>query len=217
MSAIAALGVGYAREAAGPAIQQSLSSFRAAVGYNDLASGRAVTYEQNYLSTSPNAPGISVPAAQNDYHTTFRLSYAQALEVFNRRDWEHATAQERVTWWYELQLAARWNGIAMALPDGVPPNPAQGAVIGYDAFHYRTLALHSSTPAPLDSVIRAYYRSMVGDPFEAEKAEKELSFAWRRGRCGESKTVRTCCGRGITGARMTRSASAGSRHSTPTR
>lgn len=173
IGALAGAGIGVFREVSGPMLSQSLADFRTAVGWNDIAQGRAVTYRQQFDSTVRRL---------NDNFTPIRFNLSQAIQQFNQGPWGRADADAdlRRRLWNKLRSDLRWNGVDIGLQALFGGQGATGALDTPQATAWYRLIDMSSAAAPLSQVIHDYLRSEPLPAAERTVDERELRFNLQR-------------------------------------
>lgn len=165
--------LGTAHQLAGPVISQSLSEFRDAAGWNDLARSRAVLYRQNFGSTQRSL---------SDNFTPFRFNLDQALQSFNRWTWPQADGNEpaRERRWRKLAEQLRFNGIDASLTSFGAGDVTRAVGGTTDAHDWYRLIEMSSRAAPLEQTIHDYYRSLGQPEALRTVSQAELNYNLQR-------------------------------------
>ena len=170
----AGMAQGALRDLTGPIISQTMSEFRMAGGWNDVARARAILYRQQLNSTRRQL---------SDNFTPIRLSVEQAVLAFNQGRWSAADGdrEAQVRLWRRLQSNLRYAGVNIDISETVGGEDAQAGPAGVAAREWARLFEMSSHGPMLNQTLRDYYRSRWLDPDMRTVTEEELQFQLRRG------------------------------------
>lgn len=165
-----ALSLGH--QAAGPVITQSLSDFRDAAGWNDIARARAVMYRQQYGSTRRQL---------SDNFTPLRMVPDQLIRIFNQWTWPQSDDQAGRRRWLRMQRQLKYAGIDMSLRDVIGGGSNYDQNSTPEAREWYRLIEMSCQAAPLENVLRDYWRgkSAIATPNMVDHAE--LDYNLQRG------------------------------------
>ena len=169
----AGMAQGALRDLTGPVISQTMSEFRMAGGWNDVARARAILYRQQLNSTRRQL---------SDNFTPIRLSVEQAVLAFNQGRWSAADGdrEAQVRLWRRLQSNLRYAGVNIDISETIGGENAQEGPAGIAAREWARLFDMASHGPLLNQTIRDYYRSRWLDADLRSVSQEELDFQLRR-------------------------------------
>ena len=174
LQAVAAWAGREALAFAQPAIETDLSWFRLQLGWNEIGQKRSVAYAQERDSTKAST--------LTDNYTPYKFTFPQAIRSFNQGPWPRADndAQLREQLWGALQDDLRYCGVYMALT-GSMRGVAATDENEINARYWHRMVEMMSAPAPIESVIRDFYRSVPAEAALKAVSQDDLNYCLQRG------------------------------------
>lgn len=174
---LANIAIGGINAVAGPTFSQEMSRLRLQIGINDVGRARDILYNSNFQSTLEFVPrnpvGPQFEGERRNY-TPLRFDASQAIRFFNQCPFPYfeGDVDRSPGFWNRLQSQLRYVGVKCDVPEVEPQ--------GSDATAWMRLIEMSSNGAPLDSVIKDYYRSLANPDVSKRVTKQELLYNFQR-------------------------------------